>query len=135
MTGENHYPGFNVGQRSSGDKRRSRRGSLFECSQSKLCKPPLMNLLGIHADEALRLLGSSHAGLVPEEALRRRREYGPNLVERVRDKPLRRRLAENFTGFSRCCCGSRPVSLSPQSSGSPATRPIAQLNAVRVQRC
>ncbi len=58
-----------------------------------------MNLFRAGAVEVLRSLGTTRAGLSPAEAIRRRAEFGPNTVERVRRKPLHRRAVESFTHF------------------------------------
>ena len=58
-----------------------------------------MNLFRASANEVLRSLGTSHAGLASEEVLRRKHEYGPNVIEKVRGKPLFRRFVESFTSF------------------------------------
>lgn len=49
--------------------------------------------------EALASLHNGVSGLEPEEARRRLAEFGPNRVERVRQKHLVRKLAEEFIHF------------------------------------
>ncbi len=58
-----------------------------------------MRIHQLDAAAALQSLGSSVRGLSGAEAERRRREFGPNEVERVRGRPTVLRLAAQFTHF------------------------------------
>ncbi len=58
-----------------------------------------MKIHELGAEAALESLGSSRAGLSQAEAERRRAEFGPNQVERIRTRPTWLRLAAQFTHF------------------------------------
>jgi sodium/potassium-transporting ATPase subunit alpha len=58
-----------------------------------------MNIHNLTADEALRNLVSSRAGLLEKEAIRRLTEYGPNEIREARGKPLYLRFIAQFTHF------------------------------------
>ncbi len=58
-----------------------------------------MKIHQLSAAEALANLCSSASGLSREEAARRRREFGPNRIERVRTAHAWRRLLHGFTHF------------------------------------
>jgi calcium-translocating P-type ATPase len=53
----------------------------------------------LHPDEALRSLRTDRGGLSNAEAERRRAEFGPNVLERVRREPVWLRLVKSFTHF------------------------------------
>jgi calcium-translocating P-type ATPase len=58
-----------------------------------------MKIHHLTVEEALRSLHSHEDGLSQSEAERRRLEFGPNRVERVRQTPLSYRLLRNFSHF------------------------------------
>ena len=58
-----------------------------------------MRLHELTAADALESLGSGPAGLSEREVARRRAEFGPNEIERLRREPLLLRLASQFTHF------------------------------------
>lgn len=58
-----------------------------------------MHITQLSVPEALAGLHSSDGGLATAEAERRRDEYGPNRIERIRGEPLWLRFARQFTHF------------------------------------
>jgi calcium-translocating P-type ATPase len=58
-----------------------------------------MNIFTASVEDVLQSLKTSRDGLPPEEAARRRVEFGPNSVERVRGTPLLTRFFQSFTHF------------------------------------
>lgn len=58
-----------------------------------------MHITRLSVPEALAGLHSSDGGLSTAEAERRRGEYGPNRIERIRGEPLWLRFARQFTHF------------------------------------
>ena len=59
-----------------------------------------MKIHQLSIDEALTSVRSSSGGLSSSEAERRRREFGPNRVEKVAAEPAVWRLLKEFTRFS-----------------------------------
>jgi len=58
-----------------------------------------MRIHRLSVDDALASVRSSSGGLSPSEVERRRREFGPNRIEKVRREPAIWRLLKEFTRF------------------------------------
>lgn len=58
-----------------------------------------MRLFSASTDEILESLGTRRTGLTAVEVKKRRADFGPNTIERIRREPLYRRLMRSFTHF------------------------------------
>jgi sodium/potassium-transporting ATPase subunit alpha len=58
-----------------------------------------MKIHHLSVEEALATLQTTSRGLPDAEAKRRLAEFGPNVIERIRDKPLAIRFLKSFTHF------------------------------------
>ncbi len=58
-----------------------------------------MHIANLSVADALNSLKSSEQGLTTAEAIRRRREYGPNRIDEIRGTPQWRRFLGEFTHF------------------------------------